>query len=151
MYKNLIKHSVTFGSSVVDDHRKYDSFKMSNFTINEFGTIRSDFAELMAAESREALLSAISRMKELYANDGDKGKTFDQIMSEVVPRSMQSPRELDLVEQAIINTQIDKYGKLSEEFEKRKSALEERRKQFEDFTKNYESIMSVINPPSKSE
>lgn len=150
MYKNLIKHSVTFGSSVVDDHRKYDSFKMSNFTINEFGTIRSDFAELMAAESREALLSAISRMKELYANDGDKGKSFDQIMSEVVPRSMQSPRELDLVEQAIINTQIDKYGKLSEEFEKRKSALEERRKQFEDFTKNYDSIMSVINP-SKSE
>lgn len=146
MYKNLIKHSVTFGSSVVDDHRKYDSFKMSNFTINEFGTIRSDFAELMAAESREALLSAISRMKELYANDGDKGKSFDQIMSEVVPRSMQSPRELDLVEQAIINTQIDKYGKLSEEFEKRKSALEERRKQFEDFTKNYDSIMSVINP-----
>lgn len=133
MYDNLNKSFYIVSSSCSYLLRRYDSFEQANFTLNEYGTIRSDFAELIASQSQEQLLAAVNRMKELYQKDQDQHLSFDEKMRYVTPRSCQSPRELDLLEQALINYELDKYGKLNEEYQKRKAELEQRQKDFDDF------------------
>lgn len=87
--------------------RAYDSFKDCGFEYNEFGSIRSDFASLVHSQSLLVMNNAAQRLRELRAVEPDNSKkSFDQIIAEVRPRWMQTPKQIMEFEDFLLNQKL---------------------------------------------
>lgn len=71
------------------------TFEECGFEFNEFGTIRSDFAQLVNSQSILAMEQASQRLAQLRSVEPDnRDKSFDDIVREIRPRWMQSPKQI---------------------------------------------------------
>lgn len=94
--------------------RAFDSFSSMGYEYNAAGFIRNDFSQLNERENQIGFLRALSEMREFTEVDSNKGKTFEQIVSEIRPRWCQLPGEVDRFEQYCIDNALDYYKRLKD-------------------------------------
>lgn len=105
-----------------------DTFNESGFELNEFGCIRSDFAQLVNSQSLLVMNQAAQRLRELSAIEPDNSnKSFEEIVREVRPRWCQSPKQMMEFEKYLIDNHIlplkEQVEKLEQEKEREDEAL----------------------------
>lgn len=94
--------------------RAFDTFSSLGYEFNNSGFIRNDFSQLNERENQIGFLRALSEMREFTDVDANKGKTFEQIVSEIRPRWCQLPGEVDRFEQYCIDNALDYYKRLKD-------------------------------------
>lgn len=95
-------------------NRAFDSFSSLGYEYNAAGFIRNDFSQLNERENELGFLRALSQMRDYSELDSNKGKTFEQIVSEIRPRWCQLPGEVDRFEQYCIDNALDYYKRLKD-------------------------------------
>lgn len=72
-----------------------DGFANQEFAVSSKGWILSDIALLQRASSQKELDFALSRLREVgVINQTNEGKSVNEILSDVLPRYVQTPAEL---------------------------------------------------------
>lgn len=111
MYKS--KFSLTVNPVSVK-RRSYDTSVVSDYVINEAGHIRSDFAVLNETNDALAMQKLLGRVMAYSEVDVNKGKSLQQILSEIKPRVAETPAELDRFEKYCIDNALAFYRSLKD-------------------------------------
>ena len=92
--------------------RAFDSSLVSDYTVNSCGYLRSDFSELNERNDSLSMARLLARLQEVSEDDSNKGKSFEELLDMLRPRSCQTPAELDRFEQYCIDKALDFYNNL---------------------------------------
>ena len=108
-FHHIINHGVFVES------RRFDNFESQGYEYNQCGFIRNDFSQLQERENQLGFMRALAQMQEYVNVDTNKGKTFEQIVSEIRPRWCQLNGEIDRFEQYCIDNAIQFYKDLKDQ------------------------------------
>lgn len=105
-----------FENDSMINRRAFDDFSEAGFSVNQFGTIRSDFSDLINSQDMLAFQRAYQRVQEIRANEPDNShKTIDEIIREIRPRWVQSPTQLLAWEDWLAKNKVDEYQRQLDE------------------------------------
>lgn len=94
--------------------RPYDNSALTDFAINEYGHIRSDFSVLTETNDLMSMQKLLNSVMSYSQKDENKGKSLEQIFAEIRPRNVETPAEMDRFEKFCIDKALDFYQKLKD-------------------------------------
>lgn len=129
VFRPFVNGRSCYVNGVNTNHRAYESFEDAGFEFNEFGHIRSDFASLIESQSVLVMQQAANRLRELRSIQPDTSKmSFDEIVSTIRPRWVQSPKKIMEFEDYLLSKNIEGFESIKAEIEeRRRSEAEEKR------------------------
>lgn len=135
-----------FENSVNVFRRAFEDLSSAGIVRNEFGFIRSDFADLMKNQTSYQMQMLAQRLasQTFATKEEKKNMSFDELVKRLKPRLLQSPKELDDFEQYILSLDLSEYERIRQENELKKR---EEEKEFDSFTR---AVADRIAPPAES-
>lgn len=96
-YKEMIasqkNHRVNYSNRVFSSH--VDQFASKDFNLNEFGHIQNCINQYIRAETDKERQQLLQAIQVLEPDNSNVGKSVDDIIREVVPKTVQEPSEID--------------------------------------------------------
>lgn len=127
--------------------RKFDDMAKSGITLNEYGTISSDFSRLVNANKGYELAMLANRLQQIdVPKSKTKDKSFDELVRYMKPRWCQSPKELDDFEQFVL-------ANMKCELSAQQSAIEEQNRKNDEAMESFKNSLKseIQNAVPKSE